>query len=202
MDVQLAGEMDGIDVVRRLRDTEARGEVETPNGPAAVVFLTSNTDEATFARARPLQPRAFLGKPFRGRDLRHTIELAIGTPPPPAVEEPEPEGEEVYRLRDRLFVKHKDRLQRILIAEIAYARADDYYCRVKTPQREYLVTRTLKKFADLLPAEEGFYRAHRSYVVNLNHVEEIDHAHVIVGGERIPVSKGAREGLMKALLNV
>ena len=194
MDVELAGDLDGVETVARFRKTHP---------DAAVVFLTSNTDEATFARARPLNPRAFLGKPFRGRDLRHTIELAVGTPPPPTSAAPtEADEGEVYRLKDRLFVKHKDRLRRLLIADIYYARADDYYCRVVAADGEHLITRTLKKFAELLPAEEGFFRAHRSYVVNLHHVEEIDHAHVHVGGARIPVSKSAREDLMKALRNV
>ena len=195
MDVQLSGNLDGIQTVACFRES-------APN--AAVVFLTSNTDEGTFVRARTLRPRAFLGKPFRSRDLRHTIELAVGTPPPPAPATPPAShgGDEVYRLKDRIFVKHKDRLQRILIADIRYARADDYYCKVATADREYLVTKTLKKFAEHLLASEGFFRTHRSYVVNLHHVEAIDHGHVLVGGERIPVSKGAREDLMKALMNV
>ena len=193
MDVQLAGELDGVETVARFRKTHPA---------AAVVFLTSNTDEATFSRARALNPRAFLGKPFRARDLRHTIELAVGTPPPPATDPADADRGEVYRLDDRLFVRHKDRLRRLLLADIRYARADDYYCRVATGDGELLVTRTLKKFAELLPPEEGFFRAHRSYVVNLRHVEEIDHAHVHVGGARIPVSRSAREDLMKALRNV
>ena len=193
MDVQLAGALDGVETARRLRDRYPA---------AAVIFLTSNTDEATFARARPLGPRAFLGKPFRARDLRHAVELAVGTPPPPVPAPTEREEGEVYRLRDRLFVKHKDRLRRLLIADIRHVRADDYYCRVATAEGEQLVTRTLKKFAELLPAEEGFFRVHRSYIVNLRHVEEIDHGHVHVGGVRIPIAKSAREGLMSALQNV
>ncbi len=190
MDVQLAGDLDGIDTVARFRES-------CPD--AAVVFLTSNTDEATFARARKLHPRAFLGKPFRARDLRNTIELAIGSPPPPVNEGSD--GEDVYRLQDRLFVKVKDRLHRVLISDILWVQADDYYCRIVTKDKDYLVTRTLKKFAELLPEDGPFVRTHRSYIINLRHVEEIAYAFVQIDGRRVPVSKSSREDLMKALKN-
>jgi AmiR/NasT family two-component response regulator len=39
--------------------------------------LKSNSDDATFNEAKKVNPQAFLSKPFRGRDLKHTIDLAI-----------------------------------------------------------------------------------------------------------------------------
>ena len=189
MDVQLAGKLDGIATVTRFRESYP---------DCAVVFLTSNTDEHTFSKARKLNPRAFLGKPFRSRDLQHTIELAIGTPAQPA---PAEDAQDVYRLQDRLFIKVRDRLQRVLLDDIHWIEADDYYCKVVTADAELLVTKTLKKFCELLPDGGHFVRTHRSYVVNLLHVEQIDHAHVHINGTRVPVSKSARESLLSALKN-
>ncbi len=67
MDMHLAGTLDGIETAIRLR--------ETTN--TSLIFLTSNSDEVTFRRARQAGPQAFISKPFRGRDPFHAIELAI-----------------------------------------------------------------------------------------------------------------------------
>ena len=67
MDIQLEGEWDGIETTRRIREQHG----------VPVIFLTSNSDDKTFREARRAGPQAFLSKPFRGRDLRHAIELAI-----------------------------------------------------------------------------------------------------------------------------
>ena len=67
MDVRLADGGDGIDTARRIclgRDT-------------AIVFLTAQSDEATLARALEVSPFGFLVKPFRARELKVAIEVAV-----------------------------------------------------------------------------------------------------------------------------
>jgi diguanylate cyclase (GGDEF)-like protein len=67
VDVRLADGGDGIDTAReiaRRHDT-------------AIVFLTGQADEATLERALEVCPFGFLIKPFRARDLRVAIELAL-----------------------------------------------------------------------------------------------------------------------------
>ena len=67
MDIQLAGEMDGITAAARLRE-----EQDIP-----VIFLTSHADDATLQRARESQPFGYLIKPFAERELRAAIETSI-----------------------------------------------------------------------------------------------------------------------------
>jgi DNA-binding response OmpR family regulator len=67
MDIQLEGEWDGIETARRIMAQR----------PTPIIFLTSNSDDFTFSQAKAILPAAFLSKPFRGRDLRHSIELAL-----------------------------------------------------------------------------------------------------------------------------
>ena len=58
---------DGIDTARHIclgRDT-------------AIVFLTAQSDEATLARALEVSPFGFLVKPFRARELKVAIEVAV-----------------------------------------------------------------------------------------------------------------------------
>jgi CheY-like chemotaxis protein len=67
MDINLAGEMDGIAASAQIRD-----EVGTP-----VIFLTAFSDEATLKRAGATVPFSYLLKPVQERQLRPAIEMAL-----------------------------------------------------------------------------------------------------------------------------
>ena len=44
---------------------------------AALVYITSQTDEETIIRAADTQPSGFISKPFENTDLRIAIEIAL-----------------------------------------------------------------------------------------------------------------------------
>jgi len=67
MDIQLKGEMDGIEAAQQIRK-----ELALP-----VVFLTAFADETTIARAAAACPFGYLIKPFKDRSLRATVEVAL-----------------------------------------------------------------------------------------------------------------------------
>ena len=190
MDVNLAGEMDGITAAQRICAT----------GEPPLIFLTSNSDRPTFTRARAVGPRAFLTKPFRGRDLLNAVELNLGQGPTtsPQSERGNPQGSDAS-FTDRIFVPSKERMVRLFIADILFVTADDYYCRVITEDQEYLVTQTLKKFAATLPAAAPFLRVHRSYLVNLRRVTEIGEIYVYLDTHKVPISRTKRDELKRRL---
>lgn len=190
MDVHLSGTLDGVETALRIR--------ETINAP--LIFLTSNSDEATFQRARQAKPLAFISKPFRGRDLAHAIELAIGraSPDQPSAAAADyPVREDSTRAtKDRLFIKVKERLIRLMLSDILYLEADDYYCKVYTEDNDYLATKTLKKLSEQLPPEAPFFRCHRSYVVNLDRITEIGDLYVFFGKRKVPLSRSKRAEIL------
>ena len=187
MDIQLEGAWDGIETAAQIRKHKK----------VPLIFLTSNSDSRTFSRAKAVDPQAFLSKPFRSRDLIHAIELAIRQS---AVQNtPSEDPDNAFVLEDRLFIKAKDRMLRVFFRDILWVEADDYYCKVKTAQREFLVTKTLKKFGEELLQRPEFVRAHRSYLVNLLHIEEIGELHLYIDGHKIPTAKEAREELLSRL---
>lgn len=193
MDIQLEGEWDGIETARRIRERH-----ELP-----IIFLTSNSDDATFKKAKAVNPQAFLSKPFRGRDLIHTIELAIQqSAQAPKTEEAASEPDNSYLLNDRLFIKVKDRMIRLFFKDIRWVEADDYYCKVHVAGKTFLVSKTLKKFSEDLAVRPEFVRVHRSYMVNVQHVEEIGEAHLHIGNDKIPLSRNMREEVLAKLRNI
>lgn len=67
MDIQLKGEMDGIDAANVIRQ-----QFNIP-----VVFLTAYADEGTLQRARAVEPYGYLLKPFEERELHTAIEVVL-----------------------------------------------------------------------------------------------------------------------------
>ena len=67
MDISLQGEMDGIEAT----------EIILSKYDIPVVYLTANTDDVTFHRAKITSPFGYLLKPFEERILHSTIEMAI-----------------------------------------------------------------------------------------------------------------------------
>ena len=218
MDVNLAGTLDGVEAALAIR------QIAT----VSLIFLTSNSDSATFGRARAARPQAFLSKPFRGRDLTNAIELALGvdlesgltnaptssvpknntesagnqsTVAPTEGEEKLEEGQTAAIFRDRLFIKVKERLVRLMLSDILYVEADDYYCKVVTEEREYLATKTLKKLGMLLPNDD-FLRCHRSYIINVKRVTEIGEIYVFMGKHKAPISRSKRTLVLERLQNL
>ena len=195
MDIQLEGQLDGIETVERI----LKKHLLLP-----IVFLTSNSDDATFARARTTLPAAFLTKPFRGKDLRNTIELAISRGAHTA---PKPEATDVeintgYLFDDRLFLKMKDRMIRLFFKDILWVEADDYYCKVVTASKEHLVGQTLKQLSETLAGVPELMRVHRSYLVNISHVEEIGDLYVLIGKQKIPLNKVSKDELVARLQKI
>lgn len=192
MDVNLAGKLDGVETAMKLRES----------GNTRLIFLTSNSDDKTFTRAQAAQPQAFLSKPFRGRDLKHAIKLALGedspasSGPAPA----EPEAGTVFE--DRIFVMHRDRLVRLLLEDVYWFEADNYYAKAITAERDYLVTKTLKKVSTQLPLVSDFFRVNRSYLINLRQVTEIGEVKLFFGEKEITVNKSGRDKVLRRLNNL
>lgn len=67
MDIQLAGEIDGV----------AAAKIICERDPVPIVFLTAYTDEDTLRRALTSEPDGYLLKPFSNQDLRDIVKLVL-----------------------------------------------------------------------------------------------------------------------------
>lgn len=182
MDIQLAGSLDGIDTAQRINN----------NHNIPIIFLTANTDRPTFNRAKMTFPHSFLSKPFRINDVINAIELALDT------EGPSQEAESQSRkdLNDRIFVRDKDGLYKVLFDHILFVEADGAYTKIITPEKIYTVSQTLKNIEEKLDSKH-FIRVHRSYVINVKKVDKISEGHVRIEMKEIPVSRTYRDDLLK-----
>ncbi|NEN22160.1 response regulator transcription factor [Cryomorpha ignava] len=191
LDIQLKGDMDGVELAALL----------IKEHPIPVIFLTANADEETFQRAKDTKPYAFLTKPFKKIDLKRTLELTISRMAEntvDAIEVNEPDG---TPLTDRIFVLHKDRKVKIMLETILYIEAERNYCNIVTTDGNYLLTMPMKNLEMSLPSS-SFQRIHRSHIVNINHVDELDEGTIVVGGKLLGLSKTYRKEFLRRINSV
>ncbi|HPF10381.1 MAG TPA: response regulator [Flavobacteriaceae bacterium] len=173
LDIQLQGEKDGVDLA-----------LELDKRKQPYLFLTSQTDPQTIARVKETKPLGFIVKPFTEAGLRSNIELAWHN----------------FSLteEDFLLLKSEGRLHKVNQASITHLKAFDNYCFVYTAGQEYLVPHTLKHvFEKLNP--KFFVKTHRSFVVNIRLISEMNSKQLTVGLNTIPLSKGQKEIVKKKL---
>ena len=188
LDIQLKGNMDGISLAKILQK-----DYQVP-----VIFLTANTDDATFQLAKKAKPYAFLSKPFNKTDLQRALELTISLMAgQPEAEQPDLKQDEhtLYALPDRIFVRYKKKMVKILFEDIFYIEAERNYCRIITKNQTYLLSMPMKHLENKLPIAL-FQRIHRSYIVNLSHVEEVEETSVVVSAKSLPMSRSLREAFL------
>jgi len=68
MDINIKGDVDGIETARMIKD----------GFKIPVVYVTSHSDGPTLERAKATHPDGFIVKPFDDKDLRVAIQLALG----------------------------------------------------------------------------------------------------------------------------
>jgi len=191
MDIRLKGDMNGIDTAIRMQQ----------NTDIAIIFLTANADEGTFNKAKAAKPHAFISKPYKQIDLQRAIELTISRL---AADEgkllPFDSGDsgQPFILSDRIFVRQREKMIKIFVADILYIMADRNYCRIFTKTHEYLLCVTLKAIEEKLD-NHIFLRVHRSYIINLSHIDAVAEDHVIINQKAMPVSEGLKEKLWQRI---
>jgi DNA-binding LytR/AlgR family response regulator len=97
-----------------------------------------------------------------------------------------------------LFVKVDSLLHNIQLDAILWIEAYGDYVKINTEQKMLMVLSTLKAIEGKLP-ENQFTRVHRSFIVNIKRIENIDPNNLQIGSKIIPVSSNYREGLLNKI---
>lgn len=102
--------------------------------------------------------------------------------------------------KDHFFVKADSKIIKVNIGDILYIEALQKYVRIHTTQQRIVTLLSLSKILEELPAEQ-FIRIHRSYIIHLQHIENVEGNMVKIGEQKLPISKGQREEFMQRLRN-
>ena len=96
------------------------------------------------------------------------------------------------------YVNIDRRLIKIDLASIYLIEAKGDYIHIKTEDKKYIVHSTLKKIEEKLP-DSLFLKIHRSYIINIKKIIDIENNSVLIKKDVIPISRSKRPELMKRL---
>lgn len=181
LDVQMPG-LDGFAVIQKLVEKHRAGRDAAPL--PQIVFATAYDQYAV--RAFDVNAVDYLLKPFdpaRVHQALDRVRLRMSESAPGSL--PDTQIDALLRLLNRphaggrnpqpskLIVQAQSRLLLVDQTEICFAAIDEGVIRVVTQNFEgHSKCRTLEELLELLDSAT-FWRAHRGYVVNINHIREV-----------------------------
>ena len=175
LDINIEGDQDGISLAEQLS--------------IPFNFLTSYYDKATLERAGKTNPSGYLVKPFQENDLIANVELGLNRKRIITKSNSTPE---------KLFVRKDQEIISVMSDEILYAEAFDNYTNVYTEGSKYIISHTLKSVEEKLQ-HLGFFRVHRSFLINFHAIDSISENYVFMKGHKVQISKSYRKELMDRL---
>ena len=100
---------------------------------------------------------------------------------------------------DDLFIKKENRLIKLSAKEIVWIEALADYVNIYCANNErHTLLATMKLMEDKLKKSD-FARIHRSYIIRLDKIKEIEENSVSVNGKLLPISRGYKDNLYKKL---
>ena len=193
-------EMNGLDVVRTI------GVERMP----LTVFITAYDEHAL--RAFELHAVDYLLKPFDDERFTQTMQRLKSVFQTRAaarlsekllnvLQDTQPKGQ---RYLSRIVVRTDGRTLLLRTSDVEWIEAADYYARIHAGGKSYLLRETMNELEAKLDPET-FFRVHRSAIVNLEKVKEIqpytrgEHVVIMNGGAKVRLSRGRREKLEERL---
>lgn len=199
VDVQLEGDIDGIETVKNFNAIRL----------IPIVYLTGQADLETVERAKSSRPTAYLLKPFDDRSLQISLDLAFDifsqykSPAPkieatlqPSVNAVKLSADMILQDGDSIFIKQNYRFVKLKKDEILIIEAEGNYCFIHTKQHRYLVRMPLVNILERLQIND-LIRIHRSFSVNIKGVEEFSESEIIINGKTIPITATYRDVFLK-----
>lgn len=193
VDVNLIGDMDGVETVRAFNKIRK----------VPVIYLTAQSDFTTVNRVKSTNPAAFLLKPFDERHLNISIELALNnfhrrsTPEIENEEEQESEtlwanevklnSDVILKKDDQIFIKQKLRFVSFGNDKLLYIEAANNHSYLYTESQKFVVRMSLAAILSRLDFP-CIVRIHRSFAININYVTQFDEKHVIIDERDLPLS--------------
>lgn len=175
LDIDLGGgKLSGLDLARKIRETDAR---------VALAFLTNYPGHVF--EGYEVAALRYLMKPVTAENLFPLLNLAF---------------ERTGRISRYLVLEVDGEQRRVEEDSIVYLEARGHTVLMETVTEPITVKASLSALTHQLGTD--FVPTHRSFLVNLRHVERVGRTECLLEGNRsVPVSRGAWEKLNRAFID-
>lgn len=161
LDIQMDG-LDGITLAKRLRE----------RNPKLALFFVTNYDEYQ-DDAMDLRAFRFFEKPFNANRLYSGLDKAM---------------EYIDGAYVDIYLTENGAQQRVVADDILYVTREGRKISIVTTKRIFSATDKFDELCQKLP-QLFFYPVHKSFFVNLHHVERYTYAELfLINGARIPIA--------------
>ena len=169
---------------------------KTLENKAGVIFTTAYSDFAVDAFS--IGAADYLLKPFGFERFQQAIEKAQNNLSAQNGDKANDNASVSKPARDFIMVKADYKLYKINYDDILYIEGQHEYVTFHTKQQRVTALFSLKDLESMLPSTK-FIRIHKSYIISLDHIQDIEKNSVTVAGTQLTIGGNHRDELMKLL---
>jgi DNA-binding LytR/AlgR family response regulator len=194
LDIEMP-DFSGIELVRQLSNPPAIVFITSKQGYAATTFdfIETVVDYILKPVSLPRLLKAIERYQRHQMPLEGKRQLLRSASPPTTEQEVKGDGPR------HLFVKTDRKLVRIDLDDLLYVETVGDYSIFKTIDKQYTVHATLKSIDERLNAT-NFFKVHRSFIVNLDKIKDIEDNSLLIDNKIIPISRTHRTQLMERIM--
>lgn len=162
------------------------------------IFTSSDVDDTELIqKAIKEKPFGFVLKPYSIKDIDAAIQIAFN------------QFEELSRLEfnlmtqpskeiTQIFLKVNSKLVNINLQDILWVECRGDYAVFKTESDSFIIHSTMKNIESKL-SNSQFLKVHRSFIINLDKIVNIEDSNVLIRDKVIPISRSNKDTLFKSI---
>ncbi|MDH1884050.1 LytTR family DNA-binding domain-containing protein, partial [Empedobacter sp. GD03797] len=98
-----------------------------------------------------------------------------------------------------LYVRQGDTFTKISWVDILYVESMQNYVKLHFKDKSILIHQTMKVLEESLPMNH-FFRIHKSFLVNVTHIEIISGGRIYIGKHELPISRNKKDELLNQVV--
>ena len=99
-----------------------------------------------------------------------------------------------------IFIKENRNFIKLLFADIQFVEAIKNHVRITTTNQSHISLVNISSFEEQLPAEM-FLRVHRSFIINLQHIDSFNANNITIGKQIIPIGRSYKDKIKTSLID-
>lgn len=98
-----------------------------------------------------------------------------------------------------LYIRQGEGFQKISWTDILYIEGMQNYAKLHFKNQVLVIHQTMISLEETLPKEK-FFRIHKSFLVNIDHIDSIAGGRLSINGQQLPISRTRKEALLKEVV--
>lgn len=98
-----------------------------------------------------------------------------------------------------LYVRQSDSFIKVSWVDILYVESMQNYTRLHFKDKSLIIHQTMKAIEESLPSDH-FFRIHKSYLINITHIDMISGGRIFINKIELPISRNRKEELLNQVV--